>query len=203
MQWICQPRNPDSLHQMWFPPKVAAESRGQRNEGGEIDAGGKRPDSHPSLRVATSRHLVMNQLFTTQFSNLSGAWQPDDVPLDASTPDSGSVQSTSVCVWNYSCVQGYPNCHQSGSLVRGPGPGSGSGHGVTEERRGGINPNWRTPDPGSRTPEPVIGESAFPPNCSGRSPARSAAGRHVRCPCGAISRRPGAHRCSTSARCAR
>ena len=36
----------------------------------------------------------MNQRFTTRFSNLSGAWQFDDVPLDASTPDSGSVQST-------------------------------------------------------------------------------------------------------------
>ena len=88
-----------------------------------MDAGRERPDSHPSLRVATSRHLVMNQLFTTQFSNLSGAWQPDDVPLDASTPASGSVQSTEVCVWNYSCVSGYRNCHYPGvraSGVRGP-----------------------------------------------------------------------------------
>ena len=170
MQWICQPRNPDSLHQMWFPPKVAAESRGQRNEGGEIDAGGKRPDSHPSLRVATSRHLVMNQLFTTQFSNLSGAWQPDDVPLDASTPDSGSVESTAVCVWNYSCVQGYPNCHQSGSLVRGPWPGSGSGHGVTEERRGWDQPELADPRP--RIPDPRAGywRKRFPTELFGTIP---------------------------------
>jgi hypothetical protein len=193
MQWICQPRNPDSLHQIWFPPKVAAESRGQRDEGGEMDAGGKRPDSHPSLRVATSKHLVMNQLFTTRFSNLSGAWQPDDVPLDASTPDSGSVQSTSgLCVGNYTCVRGYPNCHQS---VRGPGTG------LAQER--GVN-QLELADPGSRSPDPaVIGETAFPPSCSGRSPVRSGAGRHVRCPCGAISHRSGADRCSTPARCAR
>jgi hypothetical protein len=94
MQWICQPRNPVSLHQMWSPPKVAAESRGQRDEGGEVDAGGERPESRPSLRAATSWHLVMNQRFTTRFSTLSGVWQFDDVPLDASTPDPGSVRST-------------------------------------------------------------------------------------------------------------
>ena len=139
MQWICQPRNPDSLHQMWFPPKVAAESRGQRDEGGDMDAGGKRPDSHPSLRVATSKHLVMNQLFTTKFSNLSGAWQPDDVPLDASTPGSGSVQSTSVCVCNYSCVRGNQNCHW---LVGNPG----SGVGVIRESSWNLS-NAPDPDP--------------------------------------------------------
>ena len=77
-----------------------------------MDAGGKRPESRPSLRAATSRHLVMNQLFTTLFSNLSGVWQPDDVPLDASTPDPGSVRfQFGLCVRNYSCVRVYQNCH--------------------------------------------------------------------------------------------
>ena len=165
MQWICQPRNPDSLHQMWFPPKVAADSRGQRDEGGEVDAGDGRPDSHPSLRVATSRHLVMNQLFTTQFSNLSGAWQPDDVPLDASTPDSGSVQSTSPCVWNYSCVRGYRNCHHPGSGFRDPGSGIGA-----IRKAVGINRTRRIPDPGPRIPIRRYCRKRFPTELFGTIP---------------------------------
>ena len=165
MQWFCQPRNPDSLHQIRFPPKVAAESRGQRDEGGEMDAGRERPDSHPSLRVATSRHLVMNQLFTTRFSNLSGAWQPDDVPLDASTPDSGSVQSASGCVWNYSCVPGYRNCHSPGS--GSPGSGARSG-GI--RKAGGISRMRRTPGPGSRTPARPYCRKRFPTELFGTIP---------------------------------
>jgi hypothetical protein len=47
----------------------------------------------------------MIQSFTTQVSNLTGAWRRDDARLDAGSPHCGSVQTALDCVWNYKCVR--------------------------------------------------------------------------------------------------